>query len=134
MRPVRKGRASLELDVAAVALLVAAVAVYIGARRLRRKADDLATAGEQLHQLAKHNGEQARRIADLEAERPTEMFEAMRREMGEALIELDGPAGADVDLRRGACGMPNPALAEPPGEGDVVVLPRAEGEPRLETE
>jgi hypothetical protein len=95
---VRRRSASLELDVAAIALLVVAVAVFVASRRLRRQADDLATADKQLKQLGQHNREQAGRITELEEEVPTEMFEAMRQEMGEMLIELDGPAGPDVDI------------------------------------
>jgi hypothetical protein len=94
---VPRRSASLPLDIAGVALLLVAVTVYIASRRLRRQSDDLATADKQLRQLGHHNRDQAEKIAELEEERPTKMFEAMQREIGEMLIELDGPAGPEVD-------------------------------------
>lgn len=124
--PRRSG--STELDIAAVALLVTAVTVYLGGRRLRHQAEDLGTADRQLRRLGEHNREQAQTIDRLEGERPTEMFESMRREMGEVLLELDGPAGADVDLRRGAPGMPNPALRpDDPDLTEWITITEPEG-------
>lgn len=116
-------RSSPEVGIAFGALFVLVVAIAFAERRQRRQSVDLETTNKQLRQLQKHTHEQAVRIEGLEEEKPTEMFEAMQREMGEMLLELDGPAGANVDLRRGVPGMANPALLEPPVPGDEIVLP-----------
>lgn len=126
-------RSTLELDIATIALAAAVVAVFIASGRMNRQSDDLETAAKQLRQLASHNQDQAAEIADLRAEVGVpkashfeDAIRALERQLQETWFELDEPAGADVDLRRGVPGEANPALLEPPGPGDEIVLPGPE--------
>jgi hypothetical protein len=91
-RPDVKAQSPVSLDIAAAALLVAALALWWSRRRAQQTLEDLAVTHRRLD--VAHEAHEKQWVAEGAYK---EAIRKLDQQIGELHFELDGPAGADVD-------------------------------------